>query len=195
MATVHAVAAAVIDQLGPMTAMKLQKLVYYCQCWHLARTDRLIFSDQIEAWRQGPVVPSLYHRHRGHYIIDSWPHGDAATLSLDEQQSVDWVVDNYGAFSAIQLSRMTHNELPWKLARVGLSDNAASNVALRTDIIANFYSRQRADAETAVALAVASSALEGVELDEDWQERLRDVGNGTVSAEELIAEEIAQAAR
>ena len=35
MASAHDVAAYILKKLGPMTAMKLQKLVYYCQAWSL----------------------------------------------------------------------------------------------------------------------------------------------------------------
>lgn len=55
-----------------------------------------------------------------------------------------------------------------------------------------YYARQMASTETAVALATANAAIEGEEFDEDWQERLRDVASGLVSAEDLIAEEIAR---
>jgi uncharacterized phage-associated protein len=43
MATAHDVAATVIERLGGMTTAKLEKLVYYCQCWHLARTQNSLF--------------------------------------------------------------------------------------------------------------------------------------------------------
>ena len=48
------------------------------------------------------------------------------------------------------------------------------------------------DPDTAVALAVASAALEGVELSAEWQERLREVADGRTTADALIAEEIAR---
>lgn len=57
MATAHDVAATVLGNLGSVTAMKLEKLVYYCQGWHLAREGTLLFPEPIEAWREGPVVP------------------------------------------------------------------------------------------------------------------------------------------
>lgn len=43
------VATQILEQLGPMSAMKLQKLVYYCQAWSLVWDDRQMFSEQIEA--------------------------------------------------------------------------------------------------------------------------------------------------
>ncbi|MFG1949707.1 Panacea domain-containing protein [Micromonospora sp. NPDC048830] len=192
MATVHDVAAAVIERLGSMTAMKLEKLVYYCQGWHLARHGSSIFDETIEAWRQGPVVPVLYKQHRRRYNVDSWPLGSSANLTKSELASVEWVVAEYGPFSAIELSRMTHNELPWRAARGPLPESAASDAAISVDIMRDYYSRQIAEPEAAVTLASASAALEGVEFDEDWENHLRDVAAGLVSPEDLIAREISR---
>ncbi|MEO3922906.1 type II toxin-antitoxin system antitoxin SocA domain-containing protein [Micromonosporaceae bacterium B7E4] len=192
MAGVHDVAAALLERLGEMTAMKLEKLVYYCQCWHLARYESALFDEPIQAWRQGPVVPALYQRHRGRYTINSWSDGDPARLDALARSTVEWVAARYGRYSAIELSRMTHAELPWRVARDDLPDSAPSSNEIRRDIITVYYARQRADAETAVALATASAALEGVELDAEWQDRLRDVATGVISADELIAEAIAR---
>lgn len=190
MATVHDVAAAVITHLGTMTAMKLQKLVYYCQSWHLARHGSALFNEPIEAWRQGPVTPALYRNHRRQYTLSGWPLGNPARLADPEQATVRWVTQQYGDFSAIELSRMTHSELPWRLARGALPETASSTARIAVDVMENYYSRQVADTETAVTQATASAALEGIEFDETWQNRLRDVAAGVVSADELIAEEV-----
>ncbi|MDR1165980.1 MAG: DUF4065 domain-containing protein [Deltaproteobacteria bacterium] len=40
--------------------MKLQKLLYFAQGWHLAYFDFPLFEDPIEAWKYGPVVSSVY---------------------------------------------------------------------------------------------------------------------------------------
>ncbi len=170
--------------------MKLGKRVYYCQCWHLADHESPLFDEPIEAWREGPVVPALYKRHRGDYGVRTWPLGRSCNLNAEERSSVEWVVANYGGFSAVQLSRMTHNELPWKVARGALPESARSNEPVSLEVIRDYYSRQRADAETAVTLAIASAALEGAELDAEWQDRLRDVATGAITADELIAQEI-----
>jgi uncharacterized phage-associated protein len=192
MATVHDVAAAIVDRVGTMTAMKLEKLVYYSQAWHLARHRVTLFDDPIEAWREGPVIPALFQKHRGQYEVAAWSKGHPEALSEIECESVNWVAREYGRFSATQLSRMTHGELPWRMARGPLPESAPSNERINPEIMRNFYARQIADAETAVVTASASSALEGVELDDAWQDRLRDVATGLISADDLIAEEISR---
>ena len=63
-------AAAELDRLA-MTAMKLQKLVYYCQAWHLAWEGRALFPEAIQAWASGPVCPALYELHQGHFEIEA----------------------------------------------------------------------------------------------------------------------------
>ncbi|WP_284982347.1 type II toxin-antitoxin system antitoxin SocA domain-containing protein [Arthrobacter sp. efr-133-TYG-118] len=52
-----------------MSTMKLQKLVYYCQAWHLAWDGRTLFPEEIQAWASGPVCPALYEVHRGIFAV------------------------------------------------------------------------------------------------------------------------------
>jgi uncharacterized phage-associated protein len=193
MTTAHDVAAALVRELGDMTAMKLEKLVYYCQAWHLARYHAPLFAEEVEAWARGPVVRSLYERHRRLRSISDWSHGDASALTEAEQGTVRWVATEYGSFSAERLSRMTHNEAPWQVARGDLPEGASSTAPISHAVMASFYARQRADADSAVSSAVASAALEGIELDGDWQERLRSVVTGDLDADTVIAAEIARA--
>lgn len=192
MAGVDDVAAAVLAGAGPMTAKKLEKLVYYSQAWHLAWHQRPLFAETIEAWAQGPVVRHLYDQHRKQYQVRDWSAGDGRRLTEDERRTVDWVVDKYDRFTAEALSRMTHNDIPWRVARSGLAEGARSEEPISHDSMASFYRRQQADPETAVQLATASAALEGVELDADWQSRLQDVATGRVTMEELVRQEIAR---
>lgn len=43
-----------------LSNMKLQKLLYYVQGWHLANFDTPAFKDRLEAWALGPVQPKVY---------------------------------------------------------------------------------------------------------------------------------------
>lgn len=58
--------------------------------------------------------------------------------------------------------------------------------------MAAFYSRQQADSETAVQLAAASAALEGVEFDAEFESTLRQVADGELSVEDLVRDEVAR---
>lgn len=117
MAAVDDVAAAVLERTGPIDTFKLQKLVYYCQAWHLVWDDTLLFRARIEAWANGPVVPELYKQHRTRYRVGNWPSGDSAKLTPSERETVDAVVEFYGDRSGQELAELTHREDPWRKAR------------------------------------------------------------------------------
>lgn len=190
MADVDDVAAALLAKTGPITTMKLQKLVYYAQAWHLVFHAEPLVPETIEAWPQGPVMRALYDRHRGVRQVSKWPWGDKEKLIASEQATVRWVLEKYGAFSAESLSEMTHMEAPWRMARGLLGPNERSSVPIDPEQMKHFYGRQRASVDVAVSQAAASAAMEGVELDDVWQETLRSVASGTTSASDAIAEEI-----
>jgi uncharacterized phage-associated protein len=58
-----------------LTHLKIQKLLYFYQGWHLAYFNAPLFEDPIEAWRHGPVVYSVYFalRDRGKGVIITEP--------------------------------------------------------------------------------------------------------------------------
>lgn len=144
MAQVEDVAAYILAKLGPMTAMKLQKLVYYSQAWHLVWTEKPLFPSEIQAWANGPVVYDLYRLHRGRFTLngpDDIVTGNAAALDAHERRTVDTVLDAYGDKSAHWLSELTHAEDPWKIARAsaGLGELDRGNTTISLDSIHEYY--------------------------------------------------------
>ena len=103
----------ILEQFGPMTTMKLQKLIFYCQAWSMVWDDEIIFPDSIEAWENGPVVRELWDRTRGRYKIDSIPNANPNTLSDAQKETVSKVLTFYGDKDAQWLSDLTHMEAPW----------------------------------------------------------------------------------
>ncbi|MEV1331508.1 type II toxin-antitoxin system antitoxin SocA domain-containing protein [Micromonospora costi] len=140
MATAHDVAAYILSRRGQMSAMKLQKLVYYSQAWHLVWDESPLFQERIEAWANGPVVRELYDAHRGKFSVDKWPLGDPDNLSPAERGTIDAVLDNYGHLDARQLSHLTHGEEPWINARGSLPATARSEAEITTEAMAEYYS-------------------------------------------------------
>ena len=98
-----------------LTNLKLQKLVYYAQGFHLAMYNTPLFTDPIVAWEHGPVVVDLYHKlkdYRASQVAIDGP----LSLELTEQQLdlLGKINDIFGQFSAWKLRNMTHNEAPWQ---------------------------------------------------------------------------------
>ena len=139
MATAHDVAAYVLQRQGEMTAMKLQKLVYYAQAWSLVWDGRPLFPERIEAWAMGPVVPELYDTHRGAYMVQKWPKGNPDALTTQERETVEAVVDFYGNRSPHWLSDLTHQEAPWRDARKGIAPGMPSNAEITHAALAEYY--------------------------------------------------------
>jgi uncharacterized phage-associated protein len=103
-----------------ITNLKLQKLVYYGQGFHLAVYGRPLFDARIKAWAHGPVVPSLWHdyKHYGSSPIKPEPL-DKSRLTVEQRKLLDEVYLAYGQFSAWRLREMTHHEPPWQKAFEG----------------------------------------------------------------------------
>lgn len=139
MTTVHDVAAYVLRKQGAMSAMKLQKLAYYSQAWHLVWEDEPLFDNRIEAWANGPVAPELYVSHRGHFQVTSDLFPNVPALTAKQQSTIDSVLRFYGSRTAWDLSNLTHHEDPWRNARNGLQDGVRSNAEILPSSMAEYY--------------------------------------------------------
>jgi len=140
MTNAHDVAAYILKKLGRMTAMKLQKLVYYSQAWSLVWDDKPLFHNRIEAWTNGPVVPNLYALHRGQFEVKQWPKGDPDKLTPLQRETVDAVLEFYGDKSSQWLSDLTHAEAPWRDSRRGLALIERGGNEITHAAMAEYYS-------------------------------------------------------
>ncbi len=105
---------------GLICNMKLQKMLYYMQGFHLAYFDSPLFNEDIEAWMYGPVVPSVYEHFKS-YGNSGIPYDkDVIMLSKEEETLFNEVYRVYGDYSAIGLMNLTHSETPWKSVPTGV---------------------------------------------------------------------------
>lgn len=142
MATAHDVAKYILERIGAITAMKMQKLVYYSQAWSLVWDEEPMFEEEIQAWANGPVIVDLYASHRGKYMVENWPQGDVARLSSENMATIDAVLTAYGDLSSLDLSQLTHSEAPWIEARAGLAPGERGSKVITQDSMADFYMAQ-----------------------------------------------------
>lgn len=137
--SVHDVAAFILQRCGEMTAMKLQKLIYYCQAWSLVWDETPLFDEEIQAWANGPVVPVLYARHKGMFKVSRW-NGDPTKLTSEQQDTILKVLEFYGGKSSQVLSDLTHREKPWLKARAGLRLTERGSRVITHSDMAEYYS-------------------------------------------------------
>jgi uncharacterized phage-associated protein len=105
-----------------VTPMQLLKLVYIAHGWHLAYFNAPLINEEVQAWKYGPVIHSLYKQLRqygsgavGELIpTGPFPWSRDSEVTGDSAALLDHVWDRYAGFSGIQLSAMTHQQdTPW----------------------------------------------------------------------------------
>lgn len=133
-----------------ISPLKMQKLVYYAYVWTLVKNKKRLFEEKIEAWPNGPVVPSLYQELKsyGSQPIDE-NYLDVETE--DELNSVfnnfprevksvlDEVYETYMTKTAFELVVSTHSEKPWLEARDKLGPTEPSNNPISDETILREY--------------------------------------------------------
>jgi uncharacterized phage-associated protein len=134
-----------LEDKTEMTPMKLIKLVYIANGWYLALTKHPLFPERIEAWKYGPVIPSIYHAFKYYYnnqitnlytdVFDDTPMPeDSDVISF-----LNKIWDVYGRYDGLQLSSLTHQKnTPWDIAWNG-GGNKKNSVSIDNEIIKKHY--------------------------------------------------------
>lgn len=135
------VAKYILENMGEMTTMKLQKLVYYSQAWSLVWEGEPIFPEDFEAWANGPVCPELFNAHRGLFRIDSGQlsKGNSSILNDFQRETIDSVLHFYGDKDAHWLSMLTHKERPWQEARKDVSEGDFCTETITKESMQDYY--------------------------------------------------------
>lgn len=125
-----------------ITPMKMQKLVYIAHGWHLAIHGEPLIDEPVEAWRYGPVIPSLFQAFRKYGASPIAEHADGvARHALDNVniQTLDDVMEAYGEMGAIDLMRLTHaNDSPWSGVR-DEDDRSSYGATIDDDLIKEHF--------------------------------------------------------
>lgn len=141
--SVFDVALFILESLGAMSTMKLQKLVYYCQAWSLVWDEKPIYNEKIEAWVNGPVIPALFEYHKRRYCVNSHfmsRKGNVELLTSEQIETISAVLEFYGDMNPQELIDLTHKERPWLEARGKLYPNEKGRAIISHRMLANYYS-------------------------------------------------------
>lgn len=129
------------------SVLKLHKLLYYVQAWHLALYRKVAFPGKFQAWIHGPVSRPIYDRYMGEKnmfscITKEDISNNFETLPEGIRYHVEDVLEKYGSLSGTQLEALTHKEDPWIKARNGIGRFERSENEIDEKIMAEFYRKQ-----------------------------------------------------
>lgn len=133
--------------------LKLQKVLYFIQAWHLVYFENNpLFDDIPEAWVNGPVYRPVYDMLKNKGIYDNiLPENNtnydekfeesknALKLDYDQFDFLNAILQHYGLFSHEKLILMTHSDAPWNIAREGLGPFDYSNNQITHESMFQFY--------------------------------------------------------
>lgn len=98
-----------------LTNLKLQKLLYFAWIEYFKNTGKPLFDDDFEAWKYGPVVPSVYY--------DFWQYAGSTIVfaktpsSIVDSGTKDFlltILKEYKDRDAYDLIDASHETKAWK---------------------------------------------------------------------------------
>ena len=115
----------ILEKYSLMSHLKIQKILFYCEAYHLAYFDESLIDENFEAWVHGPVCREVFDSLKDKSILYSdltyggesvLPKVDAELISTQIQILND-VLGALSKWTDIELEDATHQEAPWIQAR------------------------------------------------------------------------------
>lgn len=122
-----------------ITNKKLQKLCYYAQAWYYALYNQELFTEKIEAWVHGPVIPELYNKYANMGYNEIKKNNQIPEMDDNTKKFLDQIWNIYGELDGDQLEALTHREDPWINARHGLDPKTPSNNIISLEDMGRYY--------------------------------------------------------
>ncbi|MCM1284192.1 MAG: DUF4065 domain-containing protein [Muribaculaceae bacterium] len=110
--------------------MKLHKLLYFAQREALAIMNVPLFEEEFEGWKYGPVCKEL----RGSITVDGILDS-SGNISEESKYIVNNVIQQYGSLASWKLSELSHKEISWRNARIGLESEEIGRTKLKLEDI------------------------------------------------------------
>lgn len=142
----------ILKRSGCMSHLKLQKILYYCEGYHLAYFDKPLITEDFEAWVHGPVCREVYNQLKEKSILYTdvcYKKGSGnpekklkKELTTSQIDLINDVIDNLGTWKGFELENATHSELPWIEARGGIDNAAKCNSIVSKATMKKFYKKE-----------------------------------------------------
>ncbi|KAA6320774.1 hypothetical protein EZS27_029497 [termite gut metagenome] len=141
----------ILKNYGSMSHLKLQKLLFYCDAYHLAYFDEELIEDRFEAWVHGPVSRIVYGELKDKSILYSDlsyidngidPCEEFSKLASTQKELLIDVLNELSAWTGLELETVVHKEYPWIEARRGYALGDKCSVNISKEITKLFYKKE-----------------------------------------------------
>ena len=133
-----------ISTSGGMHLLKLVKLCYISHGYCLALLDKPLVNETVEAWKYGPVFPTIYDRFKGNGFIIETAKVKEEQFNESEKEIMQAVYENYSGLSGVELSTLTHSKgTPWYIAWHEEGGKKYLNYPIKNEKIKRYYKNLR----------------------------------------------------
>ncbi len=141
-----------IDNLRYVDNIRLNKLVYLSFGVAVALDGRKLFNEDIQAWRFGPVIPSIYHEFKKYGyggvkemssiqdpVTNEIFFPEIESTDTDALQVLKAVKEEYGEISLTDLIGIVHDKgSPWD----SFYNETKKNINIGTDTIKKYFKEE-----------------------------------------------------
>lgn len=132
------------EEIGySLSNLQLQKLVYIAHGYYLGVKGKPLISDEIQAWKYGPVIPEVYHSFkdngRGKIPLQGVDALEFDPQFTEEEDScIKAVLGMYGSDSGEELISITHQDgTPWDIS--WSKSKGSPFTTIPDEVIKNYY--------------------------------------------------------
>lgn len=135
----------IFEQMKEVTPLALQKLLYFIQGIYMVLLEKPLYEEDCMAWVHGPVYEDVYDLFRDFKYNPIEDDRFAIfkdrfeELNEHEKKVINLVINTFGKYSGKVLEDITHEERPWKNARVGYEASEPSREIISKDEIKNYF--------------------------------------------------------
>ena len=128
-----------------LTPLHINKLVFFSHGWNLGILETPLINEDVEAWKYGPIIPSIYYAFKKYVQKKVVPEEYFSTdqnkniddlFTTDNKKIMDAVINVYAKKSGAELIAITHEHgSPWQ--RHYIEDRR--DIKIPTESIKDYY--------------------------------------------------------
>lgn len=125
----------------PITHLQLQKILYFLQAYFLVNLNKPAFSDEIEAWKYGPVIRCVYNEYSCYGYSKIYEAFDCKLKfeQNEDKEVADYAIENLRRYTASELIEKSHIVgSPWYQIYYSKTENYIPN-----ELIKKYYGRDK----------------------------------------------------